>query len=181
MDITEHVDLHTHAKKRSFAPSAFPIALSHQEYVRPLLGVLNTEHMRSNLDTLSVFHSRNYKVPSGKEASAWLSSQVQDMINAGGATNVSVRAFYHANWTQDSIIATIPGRTNNTVIVGAYLESINILTRFTGAQQAQMTMGVEAWKISRHAESYFSTPGPLTGKRRTRFNSTGTLPKKLVY
>lgn len=37
---------------------------------------------------------------------------------------VSVRSFPHL-WQQHSVIATIPGRTNRTIVIGAHLDSIN--------------------------------------------------------
>jgi len=43
---------------------------------------------------------------------------------------VSVKSFEHA-WAQSSIIVTIPGKTNSTVILGAHQDSINYTNPMT--------------------------------------------------
>lgn len=45
---------------------------------------------------------------------------------------MTAAAFPHAAWPQDSIVVTIPGRTNKTVIVGAHLDSVNSANRTRG-------------------------------------------------
>lgn len=44
---------------------------------------------------------------------------------AGADDTVTARHFEHA-WGQNSIIATIPGKTNATVVIGAHQDSINL-------------------------------------------------------
>lgn len=53
-------------------------------------------------------------------------SQVRETIKAAGAEkHVSAEHFKHP-WGQNSIIATIPGKTNATVVIGAHQDSINL-------------------------------------------------------
>jgi len=81
--------------------------------------------MKTNLDKFSSFHNRYYKANYGKESSAWLLTQVQDIITKAGATNVNASAFKHS-WVQSSIVVRIPGKSANTVVVGAHQDSINL-------------------------------------------------------
>lgn len=59
-------------------------------------------------------------------SSEWLLNQVRETIKAAGAEErVRAEHFEHP-WGQHSVIATIPGRTNATVVVGAHQDSINL-------------------------------------------------------
>ncbi len=52
--------------------------------------------------------------------------QVRDTIKAAGADkHVTAEHFTHP-WGQNSIIATIPGKTNSTIVIGAHQDSINL-------------------------------------------------------
>ncbi|KAK8051093.1 hypothetical protein PG993_002478 [Apiospora rasikravindrae] len=57
----------------------------------------------------------------------WLLKTVQDTIKDAGADKhgVSAKHFTHS-WGQNSIIATIPGQSNSTVVIGAHQDSINL-------------------------------------------------------
>jgi leucyl aminopeptidase len=62
----------------------------------------------------------------GRQSSEWLLGQVRNTIVAAGAEKyVHAEHFTHP-WGQNSIIATIPGQTNSTVIIGAHQDSINL-------------------------------------------------------
>lgn len=53
--------------------------------------------------------------------------QVKDTLDKAGALErgASVKHFPHP-WGQNSIIATLPGKTNKTVVIGAHQDSINL-------------------------------------------------------
>lgn len=53
--------------------------------------------------------------------------QVNDTVAKAGAFDygASVKAFSHP-WGQSSIIATIPGKSNQTIVIGAHQDSINL-------------------------------------------------------
>jgi leucyl aminopeptidase len=88
---------------------------------------LDKANMRKHLETFTSFHTRYYKSQYGVQSSAWLLSQVKDTLNETGALEhgASVKAFPHP-WGQSSIIATIPGKSNKTVVIGAHQDSINL-------------------------------------------------------
>lgn len=91
----------------------------------PLLKQLEKNNMRKHLETFTSFHTRYYKSKYGVESSAWLLSQVKETLDLAGAKNASVAAFPHP-WGQSSIIATIPGKSDKTVVIGAHQDSINL-------------------------------------------------------
>jgi len=83
--------------------------------------------MQENLEKFTSFHTRYYKSDYGKQSSEWLLNKVQSIIKDSGADKfgASAKHFEHP-WGQNSIIATIPGENNSTVVVGAHQDSINL-------------------------------------------------------
>lgn len=82
--------------------------------------------MKDHLTTFTSFHTRYYKSDYGRQSSEWLLKTVVDTIkDAGADKTVSAKHFTHP-WGQNSIIATIPGKTNSTIVVGAHQDSINL-------------------------------------------------------
>lgn len=88
---------------------------------------LSASNMKENLEKFTSFHTRYYKSDYGKESSEWLLKRVKEIIKDAGADEygVSAKHFEHP-WGQNSIIATIPGKSNSTVVVGAHQDSINL-------------------------------------------------------
>lgn len=105
----------------------FPSKTAYNETVAPLLKQLQKNNMRKHLETFTAFHTRYYKSSYGAQSSAWLLGQVNDTLAKAGAFQhgASVKAFSHP-WGQSSIIATIPGKSNKTVVIGAHQDSINL-------------------------------------------------------
>jgi leucyl aminopeptidase len=125
-DITHHEDLGTINRNRLTANSVkFPSKPAYNETVTPLLKKLEKDNMRKHLETFTSFHTRYYKSHYGVESSAWLLGQVNKTLADAGAVSASVKAFPHP-WGQSSIIATIPGKSNKTVVIGAHQDSINL-------------------------------------------------------
>lgn len=92
--------------------------------VKALLPNLDKSKLQQTLTTFSGFYNRYYKSSYGKQSSEWLLQQVNGIIASSGAKNASARAFTHT-WTQSSIIATIPGKSSKTIVIGAHQDSIN--------------------------------------------------------
>ncbi|KAF2175239.1 Zn-dependent exopeptidase, partial [Zopfia rhizophila CBS 207.26] len=123
MDITDYASLGDTPSKRQAV--TFPSSVSNQASVTPIITKLNKSNMQTNLQTFSNFNNRYYRASTGKQSSDWLLSRVQDVIKASGASGASAKAFTHS-WSQSSIIATIPGKSNKTIVVGAHQDSINL-------------------------------------------------------
>jgi len=103
----------------------FPSEPAYNETVAPMLKKLEKKNMRTHLETFTSFHTRYYKSHYGVESSAWLLDQVNKTLVEAGAVNASLKAFPHP-WGQSSIIATLPGKSNKTVVIGAHQDSINL-------------------------------------------------------
>jgi bacterial leucyl aminopeptidase len=94
--------------------------------VNPLLAGLKASEMRLNLEKLTSFHTRYYKSDYGRQSSEWLLSRIRAIIDeAGASAAVAAEPFAHP-WPQSSIVVSIPGRTNNTAVIGAHQDSINL-------------------------------------------------------
>ncbi|KAH9864382.1 hypothetical protein J1614_010316 [Plenodomus biglobosus] len=126
MDITDYAELHHVSLNRQAAVAVtFPTAMTQKTSVTPLLAKLSTSNMQSKLTTFSAYQNRYYKSTYGKQSSEWLLSQVQAVATASGVSGVTVRAFSHPSWTQNSIIASIPGKSANTIVIGSHQDSVN--------------------------------------------------------
>jgi leucyl aminopeptidase len=100
----------------------YPSTLTQGTSVKTLTAKLSSSNIQTNLQTFSNYNNRYYKAATGQQSSAWLLSKVQSYIPSG--SKASAKAFSHS-WTQSSIIATIPGKSTKTIVVGAHLDSIN--------------------------------------------------------
>lgn len=129
MDITDHQDLgfqnaiRTASKPRK-GKVQFPPKPQFQSDVTPLLKNLTQTYMKENLEKLTSFHTRYYKSNYGKQSSEWLLNRINETA-AHVLPSISLRPFEHS-WAQSSIIASIPGKTSKTVVVGAHQDSINL-------------------------------------------------------
>lgn len=83
--------------------------------------------MRGHLEKFTSFHTRYYKSEYGVQSATWLYEQVlRTVVNSGAAEHgAKVEKFAHP-WGQFSIIATIPGRSEKTIVIGAHQDSINL-------------------------------------------------------
>ena len=129
MDITETQDLgalKTSDVKRHVTVQ-FPDKPAYNDSLVPLLKELKQKNMHKNLEKFTSFHTRYYRSTYGAESSAWLYSKVNQTIHDSGAGEYGVRVetFEHS-WGQNSIIATIPGKSDKTVVIGAHQDSINL-------------------------------------------------------
>ncbi|KAL8674822.1 MAG: hypothetical protein Q9168_000803 [Polycauliona sp. 1 TL-2023] len=129
MDITGTQDLGQVAAAR-LSPRAtvkYPEKPAYNETLAPAFKDLSKKNMRKHLEKFTSFYTRYYKSSYGAESSAWLLDQVKTIIKESGAAKhgAFVKAFPHP-WGQNSVIATIPGKSNRTVIIGAHQDSINL-------------------------------------------------------
>jgi len=128
MDITSTPDLGSllHAKA-STETVKYPSSVSYNKTVGPMLKKLEKKNMRQNLEKFTSFHTRYYRSQYGAQSSSWLLGRVADIVKASGAVDhgAFVRPFTHP-WGQSSVIATIPGKSNKTVVIGAHQDSINL-------------------------------------------------------
>ncbi|CAL3971517.1 hypothetical protein PZA11_007969 [Diplocarpon coronariae] len=124
MDITTTPSLGHSTSKKS---PTFPSKPALQKELKPMIAQLDKENLQANLETFSAFHTRYYKSDYGRQSSEWLLAKVQKTIkNAGADKHGAHAAHFKHPWGQHSIIATIPGSSNATVVIGAHQDSINL-------------------------------------------------------
>lgn len=126
MDITSTPDLGLKGTGSNSAVK-FPEKPAYNDSLVPLLKELKKENMHKNLEKFTSFHTRYYKSAYGAESSAWLYDKVDEIIRASGSNEhgAHVDKFEHP-WGQNSIIATIPGKSEKTIVIGAHQDSINL-------------------------------------------------------
>ncbi|KAF4126516.1 hypothetical protein GMORB2_0252 [Geosmithia morbida] len=125
MDITGTESLGTKHVAASSAVT-FPKSCAHQKDVNSLAEHLDKKTMQAHLEKLTSFHTRYYKSEYGLQSSDWVLEKVRSIIaDAGASDTVKAESFPHT-WQQHSVIATIPGQTNTTVVIGAHQDSINL-------------------------------------------------------
>ncbi|KAF4555507.1 Leucine aminopeptidase 1 [Elsinoe fawcettii] len=124
-DKTDYQELHETVKVKKTV--TFPEKTSQNSSVQPLLSKLEKDNMRKHLEKFTSFHTRYYKSDYGAQSSAWLLGQVNKTLADAGALDhgASVTHFEHS-WGQNSVIATIPGKSSKTVVIGAHQDSINL-------------------------------------------------------
>jgi len=127
MDITNTPDLGAFKATASKKEPKFPSKPAHQKELQPLLKNLTKSNMRENLETFTSFYTRYYKSDTGRQSSEWLLKKAKGLIKDAGADEYGASAahFKHS-WGQNSVIVTIPGKRNSTVVVGAHQDSINL-------------------------------------------------------
>lgn len=124
MDITETRDLGA-SRVAARADVVFPAKVTYQDAIKPLFHNLSKTNLHDTLEEFTSFHTRYYKSEYGEQSSEWLQQQIQDIISDSGVKGVRVASFPH-RWQQSSIIATIPGQSNSTIVIGAHQDSINL-------------------------------------------------------
>jgi leucyl aminopeptidase len=127
MDITYTEDLGASRIAASSVKVSYPKTVAYNDTLIPLMKDLSKKNMYKNLEKFTSFHTRYYKSDYGAQSSAWLYQQVNNTVSESGASNYGahVEVFPHP-WGQASVIATIPGKSNKTVIIGAHQDSINL-------------------------------------------------------
>jgi leucyl aminopeptidase len=127
MDITEHQDFGKSRELSAAKSVTFPEKTAHGETLKPFLKSLSKDNMRKHLEKFTSFHTRYYKSETGAQSSAWLLEQVNNTVKESGALEhgAFVKHFPHS-WGQNSVVATIPGKSNKTVVIGAHQDSINL-------------------------------------------------------
>ncbi|KAK2873448.1 hypothetical protein FQN49_002371 [Arthroderma sp. PD_2] len=103
----------------------YPKSARHASDVNSIIAGLSKENLMRDLTALAKFHNRYYKSKTGVESATWLMKQVQKAIDDSGVKGAKVEKFMH-KFQQFSIIATIPGSTESTVVIGAHQDSVNL-------------------------------------------------------
>ncbi|KAL1953121.1 hypothetical protein VTO42DRAFT_3580 [Malbranchea cinnamomea] len=122
-DITKETqkDVRPHSALKTVT---YPTELQHVDAVKPLLGNLSTSSLESDLTQFTSYNNRYYDADTGVQSANWLFEQANQIIDNSGAKGATLRKVTH-DFKQPSIVVTIPGQSDNTVVVGAHQDSIS--------------------------------------------------------
>lgn len=103
----------------------YPTLASKQLVVAPLLKQIDMESVKANLAKFSSFYTRYYKSSTGLDSANWLLGKLEELTSA--VSNATITKVKHDGWDQFSIIVSIPGKSDDKVVIGAHQDSINLL------------------------------------------------------
>ncbi|KAI6359073.1 hypothetical protein MCOR25_007168 [Pyricularia grisea] len=133
MDVTNAQELDSRPapaqEERRLTP--FATKVSHIRIVEKMARYISKGVMQTNIDVLSSFYNRYYNSEHGQRSSEWLLTQVDRIVQASGADNITVKPVPH-KFLQKSVIVIIPGMTDRKIILGAHQDSINMTDRRGG-------------------------------------------------
>lgn len=110
--------------------SPYPVSASlaytidRQEQVNGMLKLADEKNLTNTITTLSAYKNRYYTSVTGADASKWLQSYWKEL--AAGRDDISVAAFRHASWAQESVILTVQGTSEaqKIIVLGGHMDSI---------------------------------------------------------
>lgn len=109
------------------APAAAPAAytIDQRERVLALLKLADEKELTATITSLSAHKTRYYSSPTGADAAKWLQAYWGKL--AAGREDITVEAYRHADWAQQSVILTVRGAAEpeKIVVLGGHLDSIS--------------------------------------------------------
>lgn len=98
--------------------------IDRREQVLGMLELADEKNLTGTINTFSAYKNRYYTSLTGVDSSKWLQSYWLGL--AAGREDISVAAFKHASWAQESVILTIKGSSEpqKIVVLGGHLDSI---------------------------------------------------------
>ncbi|WP_127716507.1 M20/M25/M40 family metallo-hydrolase [Halobacteriovorax sp. HLS] len=109
---------------RNFAKSA-PFAdynITAEDEVTPLIPQVSEKEITSTIKKLSSFKNRYYQSETGVQAVKWIHDKWAALT--AHRSDVTVELYNHSSWKQPSVILTIKGESDETIVVGGHADSI---------------------------------------------------------
>lgn len=98
-------------------------SLTQESTVIPLINEVKAENILASITKLSSFKNRYYKGEFGKQSAEWIKNTWADLVK--NRTDATVEYFPHSAWDQPSIVLTLQGKSDETIIIGGHQDSIN--------------------------------------------------------
>jgi leucyl aminopeptidase len=108
-----------YAQKNSFV--AYKI--DQDATVKPMIEQMKPENILATITQLSTFQNRYYKGEFGKKSAAYIKDMWTSLVK--NRSDATVEYFPHSSWDQPSIIMTIKGLSDETIVLGGHQDSIN--------------------------------------------------------
>lgn len=124
-DATDAENLLNSSDEQSYAKNNLFVnySIDQDQIVKPLLAEAKTSNIVATINSLSTFQNRYYKGESGKKSAAWIKDTWTNLVKS--RSDATVEYFNHPKWDQPSVILTIKGATDETIILGGHQDSIN--------------------------------------------------------
>jgi leucyl aminopeptidase len=97
--------------------------ISRGDIVKPLVAQVEDNRIFQTITTLSNFQNRYYKGQFGKQSATWIRDLWAGLVK--DRSDAKVEFFNHSSWDQPSVILTIKGEVDETIVVGGHQDSIN--------------------------------------------------------
>ena len=125
-DETDANNLLNSVEDKFYAKNNFFTAykIDQDSLVAPMIEQLKAENILATIIQLSAFQNRYYKGEFGKKSAASIKDMWTNLVK--NRSDASVEYFPHARWDQPSIIMTIKGQSNETIVLGGHQDSINL-------------------------------------------------------
>ena len=131
----------------------YPVDREH--LVRPMIEQVEELKIRTDIIELSSFKNRSYDTAEGVAAAQCLADHWRELSRE--RSDISVTFFDHEAWSsqqeawvprlegwiQPSVIATIPGKTDDVIIVGGHLDSISYSSGENGRERLARAPGAD--------------------------------------
>ncbi len=91
--------------------------------VTPMINNAQASNILNTIGQLSAFQNRYYKGEFGKKSATWIKDTWSSLVK--GRSDATVDFFAHAKWDQPSVILTIKGLSDETIVLGGHQDSIN--------------------------------------------------------
>ncbi|ATH09068.1 hypothetical protein BIY24_14280 [Halobacteriovorax marinus] len=109
---------------RNFAKSA-PFAdysITEEDTVKELITQVSEKNITEVIKKLSSYKNRYYKSQSGVDAVHWIRDRWTSLV--AHRSDAKVELYEHSSWDQPSVILTIEGTTDETIVIGGHADSI---------------------------------------------------------
>jgi len=91
--------------------------------VVPMIDQASPANILATITQLSAFQNRYFKGEFGKKSAAFIKETWTNLVK--NRSDATVEYFQHAKWDQPSIILTIKGQSDETIVLGGHQDSIN--------------------------------------------------------
>ena len=112
-------DNQNYAKNNSFVS----YKIDQDAIVKPMIDQASPANILATITQLSVFQNRFYKGEFGKKSAAFIKETWTNLVK--NRSDATVEYFPHSKWDQPSIVLTIKGLSDETIVLGGHQDSIN--------------------------------------------------------
>lgn len=110
------------AARGTILPFTPDYTINQHQDVRPLIAQVDELKIRGVINELTRFENRTYDTPQGVAAAKWLANYWKKLT--ANRSDITVELYNHNRWPQPSVIATIHGQSDETIVIGGHLDSV---------------------------------------------------------